>query len=509
MQAIVKCADGGYYFSMVFGCICIKEHRLGNDQWYDYAYIVLDKTKTKLILQHEFLPKNKALEPMLLFIDADQGDWEINNLGEGGIRNLITSDILERIKINRVPHSLVQKCIQLDHVLKEHAERNIQTPQDIENFIAVSRHLHDAYIEKMVLRKDKLFITFAGIRGCKIILCFADNPTFQFHQETNDHYYWQECTILFHEQHYYLVDEDLADFTEITENHQCFSGKKLTFWIIPINEVMQVFKKVVPFRQSLKLRLAEVEFKDFGRRYTYLCPNKAIDVYDWVLVPVGKNCDLKVARIINIYETYPETLSLSFPIEKLKTVAKPYSEYNEERVLERVLLLLDKRVLDFSKVNPAFNEGVYDLLETPMGYFWLELNQTPIPMKIRQIAFIHEKFAVDCLLSIKPIGVTPDKIKTIKLLSSFDLLEWRSVDSISDESDIGWQWEKAGLTFGVTATFSDDCECEVVSLDHVAFPYYSHWESSLFMHNPKFYGFNLAWKKFVSDDDLSIDFALT
>lgn len=75
-----------------------------------------------------------------------------------------------------------------------------------------------------------------------------------------------------------------------------------------------------------------------------------------MLVPVGKNCDLKVARIINIYETYPETLSLSFPIEKLKTVAKPYSEYNEERVLERVLLLLDKHVLDFSKVNPAFND---------------------------------------------------------------------------------------------------------------------------------------------------------
>lgn len=68
VQAIVRCLDGSFYYSMVFGCICTKKHQLANDVWYDYAYLILDKTKTKLILQHEFLPNNKSYEPMLLFL---------------------------------------------------------------------------------------------------------------------------------------------------------------------------------------------------------------------------------------------------------------------------------------------------------------------------------------------------------------------------------------------------------------------------------------------------------
>lgn len=62
---------------------------------------------------------------MLLFLDSDQSDWQVNEIGEGGIQQLISSEILENLRDNRVPHSLVQKCVDLDSKLKQTNYRHI------------------------------------------------------------------------------------------------------------------------------------------------------------------------------------------------------------------------------------------------------------------------------------------------------------------------------------------------------------------------------------------------
>ena len=62
---------------------------------------------------------------MLLFLDADQSDWQVNEIGEGGIQQLISPEILENLSENRVPHSLVLKCVDLDSKLKQTNYRHI------------------------------------------------------------------------------------------------------------------------------------------------------------------------------------------------------------------------------------------------------------------------------------------------------------------------------------------------------------------------------------------------
>lgn len=158
--------------------------------------------------------------------------------------------------------------------------------------------------------------------------------------------------LLIRDNRYYLVDEDLADGSQITEYHQWFTADQISFWVLPKCDPLLPSNKVVPFKQSGKLRLAEVAFDEYGKLYTYACPDRSMTEDDWVMVPVGKENVLKEAQIINIYESYPETLHLNFPLTKLKTVAKLYSTFTEERAIERVLTLMDKKVLDFSKVSP-------------------------------------------------------------------------------------------------------------------------------------------------------------
>lgn len=169
---------------------------------------------------------------------------------------------------------------------------------------------------------------------------------------------------------------------------------------------------------------------------------------------------------------------------------------------------MDKKVLDFSKVDPNFKEGTYHMLETPMGYFWIELNQQPIPMKITQYSFVDDKYSVDCVLKMQPIGVTPDKIKTLKLLSNIDLTTWNEIDVLSDEFSKGWQWEKGGLTFGATGIVTNFDGGEITNSKH-HLPFYEYWRTEMYNRNSDYYGFMIAWKKFVSIEDLSIYFALT
>ena len=70
-------------------------------------------------------------------------------------------------------------------------------------------------------------------------------------------------------------------------------------------------------------------------------------------------------------------------------------------------------------------------------------------------------------------------------------------------------WEIIGnqtdLQFGITAGESPEFEDEVVGESIVVSHFYYDWHPEF----EDYYGFSLAWKKYESDSDLSIDFYTT
>ena len=81
----------------------------------------------------------------------------------------------------------------------------------------------------------------------------------------------------------------------------------------------------------------------------------------------------------------------------------------------------------------------------------------------------------------------------LPLLNNEQLLFWRNT------------WELNGLQFGITAGESPEFEDEVVARKYSRIPLYYDWHPEF----EDYYGFSLAWKKYESDSDLSIDFYTT
>ena len=69
----------------------------------------------------------------------------------------------------------------------------------------------------------------------------------------------------------------------------------------------------------------------------------------------------------------------------------------------------------------------------------------------------------------------------------------------------GNSWELNGFQFGITAGESREFEDEVVARKYSRIPLYYDWHPEF----EDYYGFSLAWKKYKSDSDLSIDFYTT
>lgn len=140
-----------------------------------------------------------------------------------------------------------------------------------------------------------------------------------------------------------------------------------------------------------------------------------------------------------------------------------------------------------------------------MGNFWLELNGVPIPMKVSQIQARDKKYQVDGAFYIKPAKVNYRKFFTLELCADFDIDASRWIDVLSDENVWGNTWELNGLQFGITAGESPEFEDEVVARKYSRIPLYYDWHTEF----EDYYGFSLAWKKYESDSDLSIDFYTT
>ena len=268
----------------------------------------------------------------------------------------------------------------------------------------------------------------------------------------------------------------------------------------------QTSEKVEPlFDPDQELNLVVVEFQEGGNGYTYICDDPSIHIGHGVIVPTGKENIEKIALVVQKYHAYPR--DITYPVEKLKRVIRRYSIFDPE-----TSKIVCKNILEHGRVLNACSKKVkieskqiYHAIKTPLGYFWLELNRVPIPMKITQIQVQDKKYQVDGAFYIEPAKVNYRKLLELELCADFDIDASRWIDVLSDENVWGNTWELNGLQFGITAGESPEFEDEVVARKFSRIPLYCGWHPEF----EDYYGFSLAWKKYESDSDLSIDFYTT
>lgn len=251
-------------------------------------------------------------------------------------------------------------------------------------------------------------------------------------------------------------------------------------------------------------RVAVVTFSEFGNEYTYICEDESIGEGHFVVVPVGKNNIEKIAHVEKVYQASQQMLS--YPVDKLKYVIKIYSDFDKHKAAEIVKELVSLGYcLDLQSASSIILDQPYDIIQSPLGHWWLELNGVPIPMIVSLIDAQYEDYDVDCAVHIKPNKMNYSAFHSLKLCTDFDISVTRCIDSVADEHSWGYSWESNGTNFGITCTELPDYPCNVTIDKYSRIPYYDNWYADL----GERYGFNLAWKPYESDDDLSIDFYLT
>ena len=259
------------------------------------------------------------------------------------------------------------------------------------------------------------------------------------------------------------------------------------------------------FDPDQELNIVVVEFQEGGNGYTQICDEPNIHIGHAVIVPVGKENTEKTALVVQKYHAYPR--DITYPVEKLKRVIRRYTDFDPlTSTIVCANIVKHGRILDacLKKVR-VDSKQIYHGIKTPLGHFWLELNGVPIPMKVSQIQARDKKYRVEGAFYIKPAKVNYRKFFTLELCADFDIDASRWIDVLSDENVWGNTWELNSLQFGITAGESPEFEDEVVARKYSRIPLYYDWHTEF----EDYYGFSLAWKKYESDSDLSIDFYTT
>ena len=251
----------------------------------------------------------------------------------------------------------------------------------------------------------------------------------------------------------------------------------------------QTSEKVEPlFDPDQELNLVVVEFQEGGNGYTYICDDPSIHIGHGVIVPTGKENIEKIALVVQKYHAYPR--DITYPVEKLKRVIRRYSIFDPEtsKIVCKNILERGRILNACSKKVKIESKQIYHAIKTPLGYFWLELNRVPIPMKITQIQVQDKKYQVDGAFYIKPAKVNYRKLLELELCADFDIDASRWIDVLSDENVWGNTWELNGLQFGITAGESPEFEDEVVARKFSRIPLYYDWHPEF----EDYYGFSLA-----------------
>ena len=250
-----------------------------------------------------------------------------------------------------------------------------------------------------------------------------------------------------------------------------------------------------------ELNFCNVRFFPNDKEYVYYCPDESIEKYDWIEAPVGKKSHLKEAQVTEVFKR--QANKPPFPLEKIKKVERKLSTRNEKIIETNNSLISEGVICDLSETNDVINsKQAYDILKTPIGNFWLELNGSPIKISIgSHYPNNDDEYYVEASYYIKPLNPDFEKFKSLTICSDIDLRSARLIDNLGGEHKEGYNWQIDNIDLGIVAHPYSYLEQEV-SETPVGLPYYVEWIEEY----KELYGFTVAWKYFVSDDDLSVWF---
>ena len=255
------------------------------------------------------------------------------------------------------------------------------------------------------------------------------------------------------------------------------------------------------WKPSKELNFCNVRFFPNDKEYVYYCPDESIEKYDWIEAPVGKKSHLKEAQVTEVFKR--QANKPPFPLEKIKKVERKLSTRNEKIIETNNSLISEGVICDLSETNDVINsKQAYDILKTPIGNFWLELNGSPIKISIgSHYPNNDDEYYVEASYYIKPLNPDFEKFKSLIICSDIDLRSARLIDNLGGEHKEGYNWQIDNIDLGIVAHPYSYLEQEV-SETPVGLPYYVEWIEEY----KELYGFTVAWKYFVSDDDLSVWF---
>lgn len=107
MHALICLGNGKYYVSAVFGCyrdITYEEKNFRNPYW-----IVWNQKKTRLIRWFTFVPNTKSFIQQIIFIDADQSNWQKDENGVGCVEFLNQEVLDSSIDKAEQPEDILEK----------------------------------------------------------------------------------------------------------------------------------------------------------------------------------------------------------------------------------------------------------------------------------------------------------------------------------------------------------------------------------------------------------------
>lgn len=255
------------------------------------------------------------------------------------------------------------------------------------------------------------------------------------------------------------------------------------------------------WKPSKELNFCNVRFFPNDKEYVYYCPDESIEKYDWIEVPVGNKAHLKEAQVTEVFKR--QANKPPFPLEKIKKVERKLSTINEKIEETQNSLLSEGVICDLSEAKNIVNsKQAYDILKTPIGSFWLELNGSPIKISIgAYYPNNDDEYYVEASYYIKPLNPDFEKFRSLTICSDIDLRSARLIDNLGGEHKEGYNWQVDNIDLGIVAHPYSYLEQEV-SETPVGLPYYVEWIEKY----KELYGFTVAWKYFVSDEDLSVWF---
>lgn len=255
------------------------------------------------------------------------------------------------------------------------------------------------------------------------------------------------------------------------------------------------------WKPSKELNFCNVRFFSNDKEYVYYCPDESIEKFDWIEVPVGNKSHLKEAQVTEVFKR--QANKPPFPLEKIKKVERKLSTINKKILETQNSLLSEGVICNLSEAKNMVNsKQAYDILKTPIGNFWLELNGSPIKISIgAHYPNNDEEYYVEASYYIKPLNPDFEKFKSLTICSDIDLRSSRLIDNLGGEHKEGYNWQVYNIDLGIVAHPYSYLEQEV-SETPVGLPYYVEWIEKY----KELYGFTVAWKYFVSDDDLSVWF---